>query len=107
MRKPKFKTVDVTALEWFDRANGNSYFAAEVVTDYGTKKRKRFIIPFQYGYGDHYTYCAMEFLYEKGLIPNDPQLVTALWQLRDHGVIVRTVKHERCLKRELETLSKS
>lgn len=51
----KVKTIDIEALEWFDRVNGNSYFAGTIEINKGLKSEKRFIMPFQYGYGDHYV----------------------------------------------------
>jgi hypothetical protein len=48
------KTLDIKHLEWFDKANGNSYFACEVICNYGLKNQFSFNLPFQYGYGDHY-----------------------------------------------------
>lgn len=48
------KTIDIQAYEWFDKVNGNSYFAAIVTTNFGLSDKKQVKLPFQYGYGDHY-----------------------------------------------------
>jgi len=50
--KAQVKTIDVNGKHWFDRVNGNSYFSAEVVTNYGQADAQTFVLPFQYGYGD-------------------------------------------------------
>lgn len=42
MRKTKIKTIDVTALEWFDKANGNSYFAGTVTINFGMKSQREY-----------------------------------------------------------------
>lgn len=43
--------LEVQAKEWFDRINGNSYFSARVFLN----DKLVATLPFQYGYGDHYT----------------------------------------------------
>lgn len=69
--KPKYfrfnqsvRTIDINALEWFDRVNGTSYFAATVIVNYGMKNEFSFNIPFQYGYGDFYIQRSLEKLEE-------------------------------------------
>lgn len=97
----KIKTLDINALEWFDRVNGNSYFAGEVVINYGTKDEKTYNMPFQYGYGNHYQDMAMSLLSEKKLI--DTHGTMSLWQYcKENGIILRTNKRENCLQRELK-----
>ena len=54
MKASKIKTIDITAKEWFDKINGNSYFSAEVIINYNLKNTITINLPFQYGYGDHY-----------------------------------------------------
>lgn len=90
------QTIDINAKQWFDKANGNSYFSAEVVTNYGTPTAQTFILPFQYGYGDHYIYAGLQKLKELGLIG-----ATNTATLRDSGVIVRNYIQKNCKKREL------
>ena len=78
------KTIDVNGKHWFDKVNGNSYFSAEVVTNYGQADAQTFILPFQYGYGDSYLYTALKELNERGLIE-----ATNTADLRDTGVVLR------------------
>ena len=96
----KIKTIDVNALEWFDRVNGNSYFAGTVTVNYGTKTERSFNIPFQYGYGEQYLQEALSLLKEKRIIPDNCN--RPLWAFcQDSGIILRTSKYENCKKREL------
>lgn len=97
----KIKTIDVNAKEWFDKANGNSYFSATVTINYGMKNAKEIRLPFQYGYGEHYLDLAAQALEENKLLPfaiaNRP-----LWRYcKDNNIILRASKKENCLKREL------
>jgi hypothetical protein len=91
----KIKTIDIQAREWFDRANGNSYFSAQITTNFGMEDQKTYYLPFQYGYGDHYTYAAKQHLVELGVIDADDR--TGLWAwCKDNGVIYRYSKQEGC-----------
>jgi hypothetical protein len=94
----KFKTLDLNARTWFDKVNGNSYFSAKLVLDYGTEAQREYFLPFQYGYGDQYQYEALNELKRAGEIAEN---IGALWLLRDDGVILRTSKKDT-LKRELK-----
>lgn len=91
------KTIDITALEWFDKVNGNSYFAATVTLDFGTDQAQSFKLPYQYGFD------------QRGLLPNLEHYshggTQALWtQCKENGVILRTVKHENCNQKELKNI---
>lgn len=92
------KTLDINAREWFDKINGNSYFSAEIVIDYGLPTYKKYFLPFQYGYGDSFQWQSLAYLQKVGEIDEN---IMMLWQLRDAGTIVRTNK-QRTLKRELK-----
>ena len=95
-RSTQVKTIDVNAKEWFDRANANSYFSAEVVTNYGQADAQTFILPFQYGYGDSYLYTALKELNERGLID-----VTSTADIREAGILLRHNIEKNCKKRDL------
>ena len=96
----KIKTLDVTAKSWFDRINGNSYFSAIVTVNYGMKTAKTLLLPFQYGYGDHFIDIAKDELVKAGLIKSDK--MTALWRYcEENKIILRTQKHVGCLKRDV------
>ena len=92
----KISTLDINAKEWFDRVNGNSYFSADVVINYGMKDSQTIKLPFQYGYGDHYQYMAIEELKKQGLTDKK-----YLHDLKGDGIIVRASIQRNCKKRDL------
>ncbi len=47
-------TIDIISKEWFDKVNGNSYFAGTITVDYKTETEETFLMPFQYGYGSQH-----------------------------------------------------
>ena len=103
----KIKTIDIIALEWFDKVNGNSYFAGTVTLNYGTESAKEFKMPFQYGYGDHYKDMAFQLLEEEKQIKDREHYENGSREsLRRYAerkkIIVRTTKHENCKKAELK-----
>lgn len=98
------KTIDIIALEWFDRINGNSYFAGTVTVNYGMKDCKVFKMPYQYGYGEHYKDMAFQLLQNEGLIPKSESGLRCWQYYADNNIIVRNVKHENCKKRELKNI---
>jgi hypothetical protein len=67
----KVKTIDIDCNEWFDKANGNSYFAGTVTVNYGMEDEKSFDIPFQYGYGDQYVFVGFDVLEKNGIIKRE------------------------------------
>jgi hypothetical protein len=101
----KVKTIDINAKEWFDKANGNSYFSGDVTINYGMKSAKSYKMPFQYGYGQHYVDMAMQLLNKEGvinLVRHDNGSYTSTWQYcKDNNIIFRANMKENCLKRDL------
>ena len=89
-------TIDINALEWFDRVNGNSYFAGSITLNYGQPNAITLKMPFHYGYGDFYRYKALETLQILGYTT-----LTHTADLREHGIIVRSNIQRNCKKREL------
>jgi hypothetical protein len=89
-------TIDINAKQWFDRINGNSYFAGSIVLNFGQDNQIEFTMPFQYGYGDYYIQKAMEMLYNSLLI--ESKYTT---ELKSKGIILRTYMQRNCKKREL------
>ena len=99
MKARSIKTVDVTVKEWFDRINGNSYFSGEVIINYGLSNPKMIKLPFQYGYGDHYRYVALDSI-KKEL--NCLKKYNSYWRaFQDNKIIARYNKYENCKKSEL------
>lgn len=99
-KKIAVKTVDINAFQWFDKINGNSYFAGTVCVNFGLPNQLNFNMPFQYGYGDSYQYEALKVLKEHKLTIDED--INHLWHLRENGVILRTNKITGCKKRELK-----
>jgi len=99
MKTQDIKTIDVTAKEWFDKANGNSYFSANVTLNCGTSESESFKVPFQYGYGDHYVHQVWQRLQDyQGF---KCTACAPLWRwCEENGIILRTNKIENCKKRE-------
>lgn len=48
--------------EWFDKVNGNSYFASRIYRN----DELLAVLPFQYGYGTHHEWEAMRELQKQG-----------------------------------------
>ena len=90
------KTIDINCKQWFDKVNGNSYFAGLIILNFGQPNQEEIKMPFQYGYGDFYIHEALETLQVLGYIT-----VTHTADLREHGIIVRSNIQRGCKKREL------
>lgn len=95
--KNKIQTIDIQAKEWFDKINGNSYFAGIVTTNYGMKDEQTFKMPFQYGYGSFYEQEAREILFNAGLIPSKDG-----YALREQKIIVRSNIDRKCKKADVK-----
>lgn len=102
MRKAKIKTLDITAKEWFDRVNGNSYFAARIVVNFGLKSEQTILLPFQYGYGEQYIYAAATELVNREILAEAAYKNAFTMRCRDNGIILRYSKQENCLKRDVK-----
>jgi len=72
------RSVFVEVREWFDKSGGNSYFSARVWVDGHIVA----VLPFQYGYGNHFETVAMQELISLGFV-SDEYKNRALWRLRD------------------------
>ena len=96
----KIKTIDVTAKEWRDKVNGNSYFAGKVTINYAMPDEKTFVMPFQYGYGEQYLYESGATLRRNGF--NTIPETNLTRYARENGIILRHSIQKNCLKRELK-----
>ncbi len=97
------KTIDIEAKTWFDKVNGNSYFACLITTNYGTDSEQVFKIPFSYGYGNRFEYEAIKLLKENNILPEN--LGGYLREYcENNGIILRMSHDKNCLKRELKEL---
>jgi hypothetical protein len=59
------KSLFIEGREWHDKTYGNSYFSARIWIDGEIVG----VLPFQYGYGDHYKSVAQRWLTEQGYLP--------------------------------------
>jgi len=96
------KTIDIQAKEWFDKANGNSYFSALVTIDLGLETEKKVYIPFQYGYDSAFEYESMHQLQTAGLLPNSDTIYSPSRYCSENGIQLRTSKQEGCRKAEVK-----
>lgn len=96
------KTIDIQAKEWFDKVNGNSYFAALITLNFGMSNEKTIKVPFQYGYGYSSRYKSIEQLQKDGILPNEGTLQRDFFT--DNNIIVRYSKQENCKKSELKNI---
>lgn len=86
MEKEQIKTIDIQAKEWLDKLNGNIYFSAKVILNYGMEDEEEITIPFEYGYGDYYIERSLEAIG---------------YNNKRKDIIVRHSKQTGCKKREL------
>lgn len=103
------KTINISAYEWFDKVNGNSYFAANVCINAGLKSEQSIKIPFQYGYGDHFKYEAFKELEKAGILKDvkkyDNGSQESFWQYCERkNIVLTTRKYENCKKAELKNI---
>lgn len=102
MKTRNIKTIDVRAVEWFDKVNGNSYFAGSVIINYGLKNQFILNMPFQYGYGDQYRYAAFELIKKELNCFKSIDDKISYWRAYEkYNIIARHSLKENCLKRDL------
>ena len=95
--KTTVKTIDISAKEWFDKVNGNSYFSVVATINYGLPDVSYLKGHFQYGYGDKYRCEALRLIREQF-----PELKDIdLWKFSDQGIIIRSHIQTGCLKRDV------
>ena len=101
----QIKTIDVNALEWFDKVNGNSYFAGKVIINYGADNQITLPLAYQYGYDDHYEYCALKAIQKALRISVDVN--GSLWRFcKAYNIILRSNKRS-AKKAELKAIQKA
>lgn len=87
------KTVDIQTLEWFDKVNGNSYFASVITLNFGMDNEVELKNQFQYGYGSAHEYEAWRTISKYLGLDKAP----------NNTIITRTSK-KKALKRELKNI---
>lgn len=83
------QTIDIHTYKWFDKINGNTYFAQEIVLNYGTEQEQSFKNKFKYGYSS-FDYFALEFLRKQGIsIPQNRDELKEMFIIRNHEQAVK------------------
>lgn len=90
MKIEDIKTIDVQTKEWFDKANGNSYFASIITLNFGMPDTVEIRNKFQYGYETQHEYQAAEAI-SKYIGLSETKLLRYFRD--DHGVKVNISKH--------------
>tara|TARA_R110002126_G_scaffold197853_1_gene345573 strand:+ start:679 stop:1008 length:330 start_codon:yes stop_codon:yes gene_type:complete len=99
----KTKTIHINAKEWFDKINGNSYFAGTITINFGADTEKTFLMPFQYGYGSQYEIEAKKILTEFNIISAD--YGQSLYNsCKENNIILSGGKYLNYLKRDLKQI---
>lgn len=93
------KTIDVHTKEWWDKVNGNTYFASLVTIDFGLPTEKQIKIPYQYGYGSCHEQEAIKAINEEYKTNYNH-----LWQVKNDGIILRVWVKDKCKKSELKNI---
>lgn len=94
------KSVSVQIKEWFDKGAGNSYFSGIVTLNSGLPNEESIPLRFQYGYGSHSEYVAMNAIRER--FPRVKFDDRPLWQLRDRKIPYTYCKNEVASQRKCE-----
>jgi len=65
----KVYAINVFCTKWFDKINCNTYFSCKV--NVLGKNNIEFILPFQYGYGQHYLDATFRYLIDNKILPSN------------------------------------
>ena len=90
----KTNKIVIIAKEWFDKINGNSYFAVKIDLE-----NKTLFIPFSYGYDDSYLYEAMELLRKENYLPETRTTWEFKSYCKDNNIVLSYSIQRNCLKR--------
>ena len=94
------KEIEVKALTWFDKTYGNTYFAGKIYVKYKNGKTAKFLMPFEYGYGEQYLYEALKILKKNY---SGFEKISALWKVREKGISL-FYSEKSALKKELKNI---
>jgi len=97
------KTLDIQARTWFDKVNGNSYFAALVTINFGMPDEKTIKVPYQYGYGSQFETETLHQLQTDGLLPAGTIYNLSQW-CADNNIILRSSNQKDCKKSQVKAL---
>jgi hypothetical protein len=93
-------SINIEALEWFDKANGNSFHAGEVIVNSGQVSEQTLKFGLTYGYGMQYYETAIKMLVRAGLLP--ALGITQMYDfLKNNSITVNYKIKTGCNKSEL------
>lgn len=98
------RTLSVDCLEWFDKVNGNSYFAARVYINLGESDEAQISIPYEYGYGEQYRQSALKVLTDAGYIHPSNTCTNLYTYCKARNIPFSGTKQENCKKSELKAI---
>lgn len=94
------KNIEINAKQWFDKINGNSYFAGNIFVEFTNGKIDEILMPFKYGYGEQYEQEAKALLTEFNYISTDWAKNLTRY-CRENNITLNKKLKSNCLKREL------
>jgi hypothetical protein len=99
----KIETIDITAHEYFDKINGNTYFNANIYINYNSPDAVKIHIPFEYGHSNQYIQAALIKLNKLNYINTE----RPLWEYcKENNIALRRQKIEGFKERELKQQDK-
>jgi len=101
--KKTFVDVRVCVKEWFDKANGNSYFSARVWVEGDLK----IMLPIQYGYEEHGVYEAIKALSNFTDYPSMTNGQAPWRYCEENKMRLEYYKEENCLQRDVKSWGKN
>ena len=99
MKTKDIKTIDVITKTWFDKINGNTYFAQKIVVNKHRNNEVVIYNPFQYGYSSYDYFakqCVMQHLNLKTNLNGSFTLCGYNGKIKFDNVVIT-----KCRKREL------
>lgn len=99
MKARDIKTINVLTLTWFDKVNGNTYFAQKITINRDRKSEKVLFNRFQYGYSSFDNF-ALKYVMEALNLKTDLRSYDNYKKIRFYNEVVRG-----CKKKELTHIS--
>jgi hypothetical protein len=91
--------ININCKEWFDKLNGNSYFAGTIQIN----DKETFLIPFNYGYGSQYEQEAKAILTQFNKISCNYTQNLNRYCKENNIELISNIK-ENCKERELKEI---
>lgn len=99
MKILELKTIDIQTKEWFDKVNGNTYFASLITLNYGLNDEVVLKNGFQYGYGSQSETEAFKTV--KNFLNIENMSLNQYCQ--ENNIVVR-INKKSALKRDLKNI---